>query len=177
MSHYTHSSTKTPENIPSPPQLHGMNDRISEREAETIASSLASATDNALSVESDAMDTMLKSLGRPRGPTNTIANLGQDGHDRNVDSANVHSQVEKPAPVDVADVVSNSGGGLGSSSLLEKDRGLDKKGKEIKELPVAAAKKPTSKKKQLKDTLIDSWSGEPDLDDIIDPMVKKHSDF
>jgi hypothetical protein len=30
---------------------------------------------------------------------------------------------------------------------------------------------PKPKKKQRADTLVDSWSGGPDLDDIIDPMV------
>jgi hypothetical protein len=181
MSHYSHSSSNLPGKLPLQPKARGINEKLRKRATETAANSSASVstpvvadaagTAAAASVESDAMDLMLKSLGHPRSPVNTATSPSGNGHDRSLDIANTHSQTPKSAPAEKPDAFRNSGGSVGNSSL-EMESKLESRQKESKKTPVTEAKKPSSKKKQLKDTLIDSWSGEPNLDDIIDPMVR-----
>ena len=178
MSHYTHSSASKPGLPAAPPQFQRRNvdhqwrtlDMVSSVSVSALASSstLASAStaDASPPFESDAMDAALRALSQPRG-TAVAAPSSVRGF---------QSIGKKAAPPFAAathpDAEIVDGGGVGSGSLRGRGVGSSKEkpATEAMEKPPPVVE-PKPNRKQRADTLVDSWSGGPDLDDIIDPMV------
>lgn len=114
------------------------------------------------------MDVALRALGQTRGAAATTPSSAIS--DLRIKIVAPPLEAAVPALAEVAEIVDGGGVG-GSGSLRGRGVGSRSEAKDENPRPAAAALKP--KKKLRADTLVDAWRGGPDLDDIIDPMVRR----